>query len=386
MKKYLSVFAGLLVALGAVNANAASDWEVNVKSSGDFPGDVSYERYQTRTVTRSYGDEDVSYAGTRNRNMNYDQYEKADYSQVARNVRRKYFLAHPFYQPAKGMFGSHTDLSYATNSYDFDIRFNESASVPLGGNWEMSGFTIKEDFSYGITDTIAIMGMLQYDINEYKFEWDDNSPDDKFDDDGLNIFGIGGQWRFADNAEWIAEVAAYFQHQKDISNNFTIEVKGGYKVSRSTIYGLARGWYLDLDGDSYGNAVEGDDADGFYQLMYIPYQTGTDSATFFEVGMGVFSVLNEDWTLNVEAVFGNYDWHNQGSIKGAIGWQPNDWFALNLYAKAALFDSADGKEKDVWFMTTNPDDSEYSELTNIGTAKLDNYAETRVGLQLMFQF
>lgn len=405
MKKSLSVIFGMLVALGAVGADAATNWGMRAGSSADLSSapatrtreKVNYEKYQTRTLTKTYESKDAGdlyYTKPQNRSALYKQYEGANSSsaratkttqrttrseKIVNKMRRKYFLAHPFYQPLGGMFGSHTDLSYNSSSYDFDMNLGGT----IGGKWDMTGFSIKEDFSYGITDRIAILGMLQYDMNEYKFEWDDNSPDDKMDDDGLNLFGIGGQWRFVDTTEWIATASAYFQHQKDIANNFLIDLKAGYKVSSSTIYGLVRGWYVDLDGNSYGNAVVGADVNGAEQALYIPYQVGDSNAMYLEAGLGVFSVLNEDWTLNVEAIFGDYDWHNQGNIKGAIGWQPNDWFALNLYVKTAFYDSADGKEKQVWYKSA---DLGYPEWTEIGTVKLDNVAETKIGLQVMFQF
>ena len=104
---------------------------------------------------------------------------------------------------------------------------------------------------------------------------------------------------------------------------------------------------------------------------------------YIEGGLGVFSVLNEDWTLNVEAVYGDYDWHNTATIKGAIGWQPNDWFALNLYAKTSFYDSADDKSLDLYWMEPNVGLDAY---TPIGTVKLDNYVETSIGLQAIFQF
>lgn len=424
MKKSLSVFVSLLVALGAVSADAATNWGTRAGSSVDLSGapdtrtreKINYEKYQTRTLTKTYESKDAGdlyYTKPQNRSALYKQYEGANSSsarvtkttqrttrseKIVNKMRRKYFLAHPFYQPLGGMFGSHTDLSYNNSSYDFTISqtlpvWNKNASEyqnilnGLGGKWDTTGFSIKEDFSYGITDRVAILGMLQYDMNEYKFEWDNNWPDDKMDDDGLNLFGFGPQWRFVDTDEWIATASAYFQHQKDISNNFLIELKGGYKVARSTIYGLARGWYLDLDGNTYGNGIDGD------AMMYIPYQVGDSNVTYLEAGLGVFSVLNEDWTLNVEAVFGDYDWHNQANIKGAIGWQPNDLFALNLYAKVAFYDSVDGKNLDLYWMEPNikaqaADGTEFylDSLTKIGTVELDNYAETKIGLQVMFQF
>ena len=102
--------------------------------------------------------------------------------------------------------------------------------------------------------------------------------------------------------------------------------------------------------------------------------------------MGVFSVLDEDWTLNLEAVFGNYDWHNQASIKGAIGWQPNDWVALNLYAKTAFYDSADDKKLGYWSYGAVGEDGNQLGWMKHGEAKLSDYKETSFGLQAIFQF
>ncbi|MBR5567040.1 MAG: hypothetical protein IKW09_02950 [Alphaproteobacteria bacterium] len=430
MKKSLSLFVGLLVAMGAVSAEAATNWGTRAGSSADLSGapatrtreKVNYEKYQTRTLTKTYEAKDAGdlyYTKPANRSALYKQYEGANSSaaratkttkrttrseQVVNKMRRKYYLAHPFFQPLGGMFGSITDFSYTMNSYDFTINQTlpvwntgtgayENVLNGLGGKWDMTRFAVKEDFSYGITDRIAVLGMLEYDMSDYKFEWDDDSPDDKMDDSGVNLFGLGAQWHFVDNTDWIATASAYFQHQKDVSNNFLIELKGGYKVSKSTIYGLARGWYLDLDGNSYGNGVEGKDANGNSALMYIPYQVGDSNVMYLEAGLGVFSVLNEDWTLNVEGLFGNYDWHNQASIKGAIGWQPNDWFALNLYVKTAFYDSANDKDLDLYWMEPSiqaqaADGTEFylDHLTQIGTVKLDNYAETSIGVQAIFQF
>ena len=98
-------------------------------------------------------------------------------------------------------------------------------------------------------------------------------------------------------------------------------------------------------------------------------------------------------TLNVEATFGNYDWHNQASVRAAIGWQPNDWMALNLYAKTSIFDNADDKTLDLYYQDSTayigngmggatPIDALYP----IGTADLDKYSEMTIGLQAIFQF
>ena len=418
MKKTFLGIAGVLSVLTVLNANAATNSGARAASSVDLSGapatrtreKVNYQKYQTRTTTKTYEEKDsgdLYYTKPANRSALYKQYEGANSSsaratkttkrttrseKVVNKLTRKYFIAHPFYQPLGGVFGSVTDLGYTMGSYDFTINQtlpvydNGNAVYPLnglGGKWDMTRLSIKEDFSYGITDKIAVMGMAEFDMDDYKFEWDDNSPSDKMDDSGLNLFGIGGQWRFMDNEKWIGMASAYYQHQKDISDNFLLEAKLGYKISSSTVYGLARGWYLALDGNSYGNGVEGKDANGVPALMYIPYQVGDDKAMYFEGGMGVFSVLNKDWTLNLEGGFGHYDWHNSATIKGAIGWQPNDWFALNLYAKTIFYDSADGKELDLFWMEPSVG---LETLTKIGTVDLDKYSETSIGLQVMFQF
>ncbi|MDO4423307.1 MAG: hypothetical protein Q4C08_00740 [Pseudomonadota bacterium] len=422
MKKTFLGIAGVLSVLTVLNANAATNSGARAASSANLSGapatrsreKVNYQKYQTRTTTKTYESKDTGdlyYTKPANRSALYKQYEGANSSsaratkttkrttrseKVVNKLTRKYFIAHPFYQPLGGVFGSVTDLGYTMGSYDFTINqtvpvydISGGTAVPvyplngLGGKWDMTRLSIKEDFSYGITDTIAVMGMAEFDMDDYKFEWEDNSPSDEMDDSGLNLFGIGGQWRFMDNEKWIGMASAYYQHQRDISNNFLLEAKVGYKIASSTVYGLARGWYLALDGNSYGNGVEGTDANGVPALMYIPYQVGDDKAMYFEGGMGVFSVLNKDWTLNLEGVFGHYDWHNSATIKGAIGWQPNDWFALNLYAKTVFYDSADGKELDLFWMEPSVG---LDALTKIGTVDLDNYSETSIGLQVMFQF
>ncbi|MBR5625577.1 MAG: hypothetical protein IKW67_02245 [Alphaproteobacteria bacterium] len=411
MKK-ISWFMGILFAMSAANAGTnigtRSGSVANLSSAPAVRNNqtINYKKYQTRTTTRTYEAKDTGdlyYTKPVNRSALYKQYDAAESSsakavkttkrttrseKIVNRMKRKYYLAHPFFQPLEGKFGSITDFSYSTAGYD--ILINQTREVaglyPLTGlkaSWDMSRFTIKEDFSYGITDKIAVLGMLQFDSTEYKFDWKDNSPDEKMTDDGLNLFGLGAQWRFVDNDEWIAMASAYFHHQKDVSDNYLLELKAGYKVSKSTIYALARGWYVDLEGNTYGNYIDGTDANGVYAMMYIPYQVNETSAMYIEGGLGVFSVLNEDWTLNVEALLGDYDWHNQASIKGAIGWQPNDWFALNLYAKTSFWDSADGKTLDLYWKEPNVG---LNALTNIGTVDLDKYSETTIGLQAIFQF
>ncbi len=414
MKKQMSLFVWAVALFGMAPVWAATNSGTRAASSADLTGapavrtrtNVNYEKYQTRSTTRTYDagqGKNLYYTAPQNRSALYKQYDNSRNSQttmvrttraetVRSELKRKYYLAHPFFQPLKGKFGSITDLSYASNSYDFantpiNLAIGEELYQIYGGDgkWKTTQFSIKEDFSYGITDTIALMAMLQYDISKYKFEWADGL-DDKMDDNGLNMFGIGAQWRFLDDSEWIATASAYFQHQKDIANNYILELKGGYKVKSSTLYGLARGWFVDFDGNTYGNGTTGYDKNGNPAMFYIPYKTDVSSAFYIEGGVGVFSVLDEDWTLNLEATLGHYDWHQQASIKGAIGWQPGEWFALNLYAKTAFYDSADDKKLDLYWAGTTEEGLMVNSLSKIGQVTLDKYSEMSVGVQAVLYF
>ena len=152
-------------------------------------------------------------------------------------------------------------------------------------------------------------------------------------------------------------------------------------MGRSTIYGLGRAWYVNFDGNSYGNGITGVTEDGTPATLFLAYDTDVDNVFYGEVGLGIFSVLDEDWTLNFEGVFGYYDWHNQLSIKAALGWQPNDWFALNLYGKMAVYDSADGKDLSYWGT-----DADTGIFSHMGNANIDNYSEATIGLQAIFLF
>lgn len=410
MKKQMSLFIWAVAMLGMSPVLAATNTGARAASSVDFSNqpasrartNVNYQKYQTRTTTRTYDTnaaKNTYYTQPQNRSALYKQYDAGRTTTKTTTVRtsradiyrselkRKYFLAHPFFQPLGGKFGSITDLSYGMNSYD--IKLTPLSGYAISDNkakWDGKQFSIKEDFSYGITDRIAILGMLQYDFAKYKFDWS-TAPDDKMDNDDLNLFGLGAQWRFVDNEKWIATASAYYQHQKDISNNFILDLKAGYKVASSTIYGLVRGWYVDLDGNSYGNGIEGKTAEGGDAKIFLAYKTDVDDAFYIEGGLGVFSVLDQDWTFNIEAVLGNYDWHNQASLKAAIGWQPNDWFALNLYGKTSIYDSADDKTLGYWaYGALNASGTPVYEWQQHGNAKISSYSETTVGLQAIFQF
>lgn len=411
MKNYLSVFA--VTAILAAPAVAETNWGAQAGLTANLTSapavrsnnqNVNYEKYETRSTTRSYSTNSGMRNTAANGNVAYysspstrtQAYRAYDNGNVARTtttnrsstvrtqVKRKYYLAHPFFQPTEGKFGSITDFSYNLASYDLSFLPDPAVleMTDTSAKWKMSQFAIKEDFSFGITDRIGILAMARYDISKYKFDWA-HSPDDKMDDNGLNIYGLGLQWRFIDSAKWIAMMTAFYERQQDVANEFALDVKAGYKIAKSTIYGLVRGWIVRFDEEMYGNGVTGKTAEGTTESMFIAYDDDAKTSVFVEGGLGVFSVLGEDWTLNLEGVFGHYDWHNQAYVKGAFGWQPNDWFALNLYAKTSFYDTADGQKLNfyatdggVWMNNGSP----------LGKAKLDKYNEMSFGAQVIFYF
>ena len=192
---------------------------------------------------------------------------------------------------------------------------------------------------------------------------------------------MGLQGRIVDTNDWIATVSGYYEHQKHGVDYFIADLKAGYKVATSTIYGLLRGWAVNMEGDYYGDYM----ADDTTWAMLV-YGESKDTLWMGEAGLGVWTVLAEDWTLNLEGLYGAYDWHNQFSIKGAFGWQPNDYFALNLYAKTSLYDSADGKVKDLHMGNLPITAADFMDPSQIFPVKLSKNREWSVGLQVMFQF
>ena len=400
MNKYFSFIITLVAILGVSGADAATRVYTRSSSSANLPTarkTINYSKTTQKTSSKKYtsGSSKIAYALPGNRTSVYQTGRKTSQTRknatvVGRQVR-KYFLANPFYQPLARKFGVFTDLSYVDASFEFPIMPNADYTTSLTGvegKWNASQFTIKEDLSFGITDTLAFMAMAQFDISDVKFEWNDGSPDDKADSSDLSVYGLGLQWRFVDTEDWIAMVSGYYQNQKDFSDNAIFELKAGYKVGTSTIYGVGRGMYVALNDDlkfldkpSYGVGLDGTDASGNPASVYIPYKTGSSDLFYVEGGLGVFSVLNQDWTLHLESVFGNYEWHNQASIKGAFGWQPNDWFALNLYLKTVFYDSAKDKNLDLYFINSSTVSKPL-----VGKADIENYNETRAGVQIMFEF
>ena len=164
MKHYLSLFAIMVGVLGGVPAMAATNSGARAASSADLTGapavrertQVNYEKYETRTSTKTYDAADaknIYYTQPANRSALYKQYAGGDSSANVRTTRaetyrselkRKYYLAHPFFQPLAGQFGSVTDLSYTMNSYDILLSpLGDGTVSDPNGKWDMGQFSIK---------------------------------------------------------------------------------------------------------------------------------------------------------------------------------------------------------------------------------------------------
>ena len=422
MNKYVVA----LIVAAVMPASAAFGYETSGYGSA-MKDNFYYGQPTTRRATSSRAV--MNNATTRNYNPDYgagyfttnDSGYKGSYNtkqttttKTSRSTQeRKYFLAHPFFQPLKGRFSSVTDISYGENNFKFDMfsdalvtdldqkssTYRKTVPVSLeqliSGKVKTTQFVVKEDFGFGITDKLAVVLTGQYDSTELKLkDWtgEQSGPVDS-KDSGLNIFGAGLQYRIVDNANWIATMAGFYQYQKDTANTFFAELKGGYKISRTTIYGVGRLSYSKLtDGDMYGSLFEEDTGD----WLMLAYKTDVDSVVNVEGGAGVFAVMNKYVTLNGEMLFGHYDWHNQLSIKGAIGFQPGDMFALNLYAAGVLYDSAKNKTQTYINYNVNPTSEDLVGLSGIdpnttvleteGSYKIKNYNEYRVGIQAILYF
>lgn len=326
---------------------------------------------------------------------------------------RKYFLAHPFFQPLKGKFGSSTDASYASSTMDvtllnaevFNIDttsanpdFNTPFGVyakDLGATMSTTQFMVKEDVSFGVSDTLAVQLVAAYDStkNELK-NFSDGSKGDTWNNSGLNVFGFGLQTRFADNADYIGMLGAQFIHTKDAANTIAGELKIGTKVGRVTAYGMVRGSYSNLTKtDIYGIYVNEDES-GDWLIM--SYNTNKKDIFMGEGGLGAFGVFNKYMTLKGELTLGYYDWHNQATVRGEFGIQPGDKFALNAYAQYVVYDSAKNMKRNYYNYDVNPDTSGFPtsplDMTDTklvftqGEYKINSTNEWKVGIQGILYF
>jgi len=365
------------------------------------------EAQQSDVVVQQVVEEPAPVATSYSDAAKMDSYVAESYSekkQIQKKTKvsqeRKYFLAHPFFQPLKGRFGSITDIAYAKNSFGFDmLRSNvydqygnvlaTNPTLNRGGKTETNQFLIKQDFSFGLTDQVAIVAMGQYDSTKVKFkDWTGDwagADNEQNSDSGVNVFGFGAQLRFLDTDKSIGMLSVYYESQKDTTDSVLADFKLGYKFDRTTLYLVGRGGYSSLKNknSSYGVYVE--DSTGDYLML--TYKRNINDLFYGEGGLGVFSVLNKYFTFNAEAMYGSYDWHNKLTGMAAFGVQPFDAMALDLYVSGTLYDSADGKVREYLHFDQNPDMFPSEPwVYDIGDYKIKDYSEYKIGMRMILHF
>lgn len=301
----------------------------------------------------------------------------------------KEYLASPFFQPKQGHVGSVTDVGWARNSYDFSIHDINPIIDPLlgagfyegvSGNWKGDELFIKEDLSFGITDTVAVIGSIRYGWSDYRMNWTDpTTPNDRNKSDGFDQYGIGLQWKFMDSDEWVAYIAGYYQWN-DIANSILADLKVGYKIGNSVVYGLGRVWSIGWDANSYGNGIVADTG----QVTYFAFKRDVERSLFAEGGLGLFSALSDDWSTNLELIIGDYEWHSQANLGASLWYQPTNHFALGVYGRASIWDSADSSDKVQawgWWPAAG-----ITVPVDIGRVDLKNYSDIAFGVKGILYF
>ena len=216
-------------------------------------------------------------------------------------------------------------------------------------------------------------------------------PDNEDSDSGLKVYGVGLQGRFIDTNEYIGLLTGFFRHENDFVNMFSGEIKLGYKIKRTTLYGALNLSYFDFEDniDTFGMYLKDSTGD----WMMLSYQNNVKNVLYVEGTMGVFSVLNKYITAKGELTYGSYDWHNQLNLRAELGYQPKDRFAVTLYGMVNLYDSANDMTRIYQQWDVNPKDAtDYTgyETSNVfyrtGEYKIKNYNEWRIGAQAILYF
>jgi len=377
MKKQLSLFIRAAAAVGITaifggDALAAQTTTVNVHHQVDVrpaAGRTFYTAQQQRGPVAPEAARPVTTTPVT------AQPARAATTTAPLNVKH---LADPFFQPTTGQIGSVTDIGWTRNSYDFKVDY---LPVNFDGSWEARSLFLKQDLSYGITDYLVVIGSVRLGHDEFKMSFVDPAYSSvRNTDSGFNQYGIGLQWKFVDNNEWVGLIGGYYQWQ-EVANAFILDTKLGYKVQGSTVYGLGRMWGVNWSENSYGNGVT-DNSDPLRASLFIAFDRDVDNSVFVEGGVGIFTPLDDQWSFNLEAIYGYYDWHSQLGIFGSINYQPIETFAISLYGRVSAWDSANsGTNFEMWWWDRNT-----PEALPVGNTKLSGYSDIAFGIKAFMSF
>jgi hypothetical protein len=312
-------------------------------------------------------------------------------SEAARARFGKLRLTHPFFQPEEGRVGSVTSLGHARNTFSFEVPVIENPGIAAllppvwfdgeSGAWRANQTFIKQDLAYGINDRVAVVGNIKFGSTKVEMDWD--APDLSADKDShsqIDQAGVGVLWRFYEDADYIANIGAMYQWTKT-NNAIALDGKFGRKIGNSTIYALGRAWGISWDDAAYGVYIE-DLAKGGY---YIVFNQDVPSMLFnFEAGAGIFSALDENWSVGAELVFGDYDWHSQAGISAHLNYQPSETFAIGLFGRMSVWDSAQNNDNiEMWWLDPV---ITLSVPVFVGRTELSKYSDMMFGARMFLYF
>jgi len=296
---------------------------------------------------------------------------------------RKYNLSNPFFQPrAAGIVGM-TDFSYTDETLKFTI-------LPGSGIWENheGKFTAKtlsatQNLKVGITDDVAILGLAKYAKEDLGIKWDTMPSPWAYDyntgDGALDLWGIGLQWRFLNDSDWIASVSGVYQRKTDAATALVAEGKFGFKNDDTTIYGFGRLYNLNWDGgEGYGFGF----VNQYGQMQYFSQKEDGKSSLWYEAGAGLFAALDENWSADVSGMYSDSEWYRQVSMKLSLAYQPWKNAALEIYGSLALWNDADKfEESSVIYW-----EPALTNLERVGTAAFTGFSQMSAGVVLTVSF
>jgi hypothetical protein len=300
---------------------------------------------------------------------------------------RKYNLSNPFYQPLKGQFASATDLGYVSNGLDFKILDDSWGQSSIydwrnqTGKYTFDSIQVIENLSIGITDDVSLVLGGRYSSSDLKFHWDQGHPgyqDDTQSTNKLDMLGAGILWRFANTSSWIANIGGYYQKMLDVASIITGNMKIGYKNDDTTVYGFGQAMMVSWDSDGgYGFGLTNQHDQG----VYFSQKDSGKSSTYFDVGAGIFTAINNDWSADLSLAYSSAEWHSQVAGTAVLSYQPWQNAALSLFGRIALWDDAEGFESPVWFKNDNT-----TAYVRVGTAKYGKYSDVSGGMRLTLAF
>ena len=253
----------------------------------------------------------------------------------------KEHLNNPFFQPMQGQFTSVTDLGYNRNSIGVDIDTNSgtvwAGAGIQGGTLTSNNLTVTQNIAFGVTDELSIIGSARYMMSEAEWAWDNPSPGQGRSTDSMNqidMFGIGAQWRFVDNQDWIGYLQGSFQSQTDIANMVSVGVKVGYKNDDTTLYMFGRMHYMMWQVHDLMFGLES----GGTTLAF-PVEQNVSNTAHFDIGIGAFIVLNSDWSVDTTVGLQDH-WMRQVYGMAQLNYQPWMNAAISAYARVGLWDNS----------------------------------------------